>query len=278
MSAESESFPDFEKLIEAAPEFRAPLAVVQPSGDLIPITCESGKASVDARDLHSFLGVGKQFGTWITDRIEQFGFTEGHDFEKSKNLSFPKSGSTKARPQTLIEYTLSMDMAKELSMVERTEKGKQARQYFIACEKRMLEGQQSFHLPTTMEEVLVIALANEREKKKVEAQLAIAAPKAEALDLIAGAEGLMNITTAAKTLQIQPKRLFAFLDTNGWTYRHAGRSERLPYQSKISAGLMTMKAYRYTNAKTGEEQLVESSLITPKGLARLAELLTSAVA
>jgi len=102
-------------------------------------------------------------------------------------------------------------------------------------------------------------------------------PKAEALERIAGTDGLMNITVAAKTLQVPPKQLFGYLDTHGWTYRRPGNSERVPYQSKIFQGLMTMKAHPYTNAKTGEEQVAESSLITAKGLAKLAEALGKSV-
>lgn len=101
-------------------------------------------------------------------------------------------------------------------------------------------------------------------------------PKAAGLECIADCAGLMNITTAAKTLQVAPRALFSWLDTHGWTYRNG--ANRLPYQAKITAGLMTMKAFRYTNAKTGEEQVAESSLITAKGLAKLAALLGKAAA
>lgn len=82
---------------------------------------------VDARTLHAFLEVGKRFATWITDRIDRYGFSEGEDF-------FPKRGKTSnGRPAT--EYHITLDMAKELSMVERNDKGRQARRYFIECEK-----------------------------------------------------------------------------------------------------------------------------------------------
>jgi len=96
--------------------------------------------TVSARNLHSFLEVGKDFSNWIKDRISAFGFAEGQDFVIIENLSSPNSASSKSRPQTAKEYFLTIDMAKELSMVERNEKGKQARRYFIECEKRMMEG------------------------------------------------------------------------------------------------------------------------------------------
>ena len=97
-------------------------------------------------------------------------------------------------------------------------------------------------------------------------------PKAEALEKIAGCDGLMNITNAAKVLQVKPKDLFRYLDSHGWTYRRPGSSERVPYQNRIAQGYMVAKAHRGINDQTGEEFIKERALLTPKGLARLAEL------
>ncbi|WP_273790333.1 antA/AntB antirepressor family protein [Bartonella sp. CM31XJBT] len=93
--------------------------------------------TVNARELHAFMEIGKRFATWITDRINQYTFEEGKDFIKTQDLRFPKLGSAKSRAVTAIEYHLTLDMAKELSMVERNEKGRQARRYFIECEKKL---------------------------------------------------------------------------------------------------------------------------------------------
>jgi len=114
---------------------------------LIPMTrTEIGKATVptvNARDLHEFLEVQTRFNDWIERRIEEYDFEEDKDFCYSylssktaeddfySNLS--KSRSKIGRPSK--DYHLSVDMAKELSMVERNAKGKQARQYFIECER-----------------------------------------------------------------------------------------------------------------------------------------------
>lgn len=88
--------------------------------------------TVNARDLHRYLEVGKMFAHWIKDRIKQYGFVEGADYvvfaETGKNLQG-------GRPAT--EYHVSLDMAKELAMVERNERGRQARRYFIECERRL---------------------------------------------------------------------------------------------------------------------------------------------
>jgi len=82
----------------------------------------------DARDLHTFLGVGRFFSTWIKERIEQYGFTDGEDFLPVL------AKSTGGRPCQ--EYNLTLDMAKELAMVENNDQGRQVRRYFIAMERQ----------------------------------------------------------------------------------------------------------------------------------------------
>lgn len=100
------------------------------STELVLETRNIGAAAtetVDARRLHAFLEVRSEFRNWIKNRITDFGFEEGSDFTTTvKNY---RGGERR-------DYYVTLDMAKELSMVERNAKGKQARQYFIACEKR----------------------------------------------------------------------------------------------------------------------------------------------
>lgn len=77
----------------------------------------------NARELHSFLEVGKHFRTWIQDRIAKYNFVEGQDYVTVESLSRPDLGTAKSRAQITKEYHISTDMAKELSMVENNEKG-----------------------------------------------------------------------------------------------------------------------------------------------------------
>jgi len=86
--------------------------------------------TVNARELHEFLEVKRQFANWIQERIEQYNFCEGADYLINKIVS-------EYNQVVMIDYHISIDMAKELSMVERNEKGKQARQYFIQCENKL---------------------------------------------------------------------------------------------------------------------------------------------
>lgn len=88
--------------------------------------------TVNARDLHEYLEVGKMFANWIKDRIKQYGFVEGSDF-----VCLPVLESKGQGGHNRLDYHVSLDMAKELAMVERNERGRQARRYFIDCERRL---------------------------------------------------------------------------------------------------------------------------------------------
>lgn len=92
---------------------------------------------VSAKALHGSLGVGRDFTTWIKARIKQYGFKEDADYGIVEDLSSPVSGSAKARQQLGHDYLITLDMAKEMAMVERNEQGRAVRRYFIACEEKL---------------------------------------------------------------------------------------------------------------------------------------------
>lgn len=90
---------------------------------------------VNARDLHALLGVGKDFSTWIKDRIETYGFIEGEDYSPSLG-SGKNQGLSRFMPgHNRKDYRLSFDMGKEISMLENNYQGRKARRYFIQMEK-----------------------------------------------------------------------------------------------------------------------------------------------
>ena len=103
--------------------------------ELIKIKNDNGKQLVSGRELHEFLGVGRDFTTWIKGRISKYDFIENEDFTVVE--SFHQNGGKGGRPEK--DYIITIDMAKELSMVENNDKGKQARKYFIQCEKKLKE-------------------------------------------------------------------------------------------------------------------------------------------
>ena len=91
--------------------------------------------AVNARELHAFLEVGKDFSDWIKAQIERARLVEHRDFEIIEVLTSPKKGSTKARAQKAKEYALTLDAGKHIGMLSNTEKGYEVREYFITCER-----------------------------------------------------------------------------------------------------------------------------------------------
>ncbi|WP_343774430.1 phage regulatory protein/antirepressor Ant, partial [Brevundimonas nasdae] len=114
------------------------------------------------------------------------------------------------------------------------------------------------------------------DKMEMQAQIADLAPKADALDRIATAEGSLCITDAAKTLQVQPKVLFAFLRSHRWIYGRLGAAGDVAYQDKLASGLLEHKTTT-VHRSDGSEKVVTQCRVTPKGLARLAKELEPSV-
>ena len=218
--------------------------------------------TVNARELHQFLEVKSRFNDWINNRIRDFGFLENQDFVTvTKNLV--SGGSQK-------EIYLSIDMAKELSMVERNEKGKQARQYFIEMEKvaKSTDPMMLLNDPVYLRGAL--ATYSERVIELT--------PKAEAFDRLATkSEGAMNLTNAAKHLQMQPRAFNQFLFANGWIYKRTIGSAWIAYQDKLQRGYLEHKAHPVTQSD-GTEKIYPQVLVTAKGLAKLSTMLNKVAA
>lgn len=174
-------------------------------------TTETGEPSVSGRELHEFLGVKTLYKDWFP-RMVEYGFTEGKDFS-----SF-LSESTGGRPS--IDHLLTIDMAKEICMIQRTEVGKQARQYFIQVEK-------DYNSPEKiMARALRIAekeLSTLKLENKVQAQqIAELQPKATYYDLILQCPSLLSVTEIAKDYGLSAKGLNKILHENGVQYSQSG--------------------------------------------------------
>ena len=214
--------------------------------------------TVNARELHSFLEVSTRFSDWIQRRIDEYEFVENQDFiVLLKNEKKPIGG----RPQK--EVHISIDMAKELSMVERNEKGKQARQYFIEMEKvaKSTDPMMLLNDPVYLRGALSVY-----SERVIELT-----PKAEAFDRLATA------TEGAIHLQMQPRAFTQFLFAHGWIYKRAVGSAWIAYQDKLQRGYLEHKAHPVTQPD-GTEKIYPQVLVTAKGLAKLSTMLNKAVA
>ncbi|WP_082259663.1 phage antirepressor KilAC domain-containing protein [Gilliamella sp. Nev5-1] len=144
--------------------------------------------------------------------------------------------------------------------------------------------QSQLKLPTTKELALMVIQAeeeNERlmiENKTLGSQLEEMKPTVAAFDRIATkAEGSMCITDTAKHLQVQPRKFFQELNSMGWIYKRTGSHHWLGYQDKVKQGLLEHKITTVSRSD-GSEKIVEQVLITPKGLAKLSQILSQEIA
>ena len=216
--------------------------------------------TVNARELHAFLEVGRDFSNWIKARLETLGSVKNEDYLLTKIGEQLPSG-TKYK----IEYYLTLDVAKHLAMMEKNEKGLQIRQYFIECERKLREHQLKL-APKTFAEALR-AYADEVEAHEQTKQtLTIAEPKAQYFDNLVERNLLTNFTITAKEFGIKRKDLIDYLLVNKYVYRDA-HDNIVAYAAHVPT-LFEIKEF----AK--EKHAGTQTLVTPKGRETLRLLLT----
>lgn len=226
--------------------------------ELIRVDFTGERPAVSARELHEFLGVGSHFKDWFP-RMCEYGFAEGADYT-------PLIFEHPQNHQPTRDYAVSIDMAKEICMLQRNEKGKMARQYFLQLEK-------DWNSP---EKVMVRALqiADKKIKELEEHKLALEAEaKANApLVLFAkGVEGSSNsilVRDMSKILnqngiQIGGNRLFEWFRQNGYLIKQKGRDYNMPTQRSVEMGLFEIKETVVSH--TSGTQTHRTPLITGKG-------------
>lgn len=229
--------------------------------------------TANARDLHRELGVGKDFSTWVKTQIERASLVENEDF-----VVLTQKGGNLSGGRPAVDYHLTFDSAKHIAMMSGTPKGKEVRKYFIECERRARPAASDLLLPDfTNPAAAARAWADAIEQKQaievqaqqVTRQLALVAPKAEALDRISASDETLTFTQAAKLLGIKRDDLTKWLHANGWVYRQ--NASWVAYDAQIRAGRLVYKEAKYTDEKTGQEAHKPYCHMTQKGLTYLAE-------
>ena len=219
--------------------------------ELIPIIEHDGETAVNLRDLHDFLDVKRDFSNWAKQMFD-YGFIEGEDYVE---VLLAKNGEQVHGGHNRRDWAVTLDMAKEVSMIQRTEKGKQARQYFIEAEKKLHE---------TLDELEVAEryVAELKRNRELEAQAQIDAPKAEAYDTFIGADGTYSVGNVAKMLGTSQNKLFTELRNHGVLIAK-GAMRNTPYQQYMHH--FAVKAYSYTRSD-GNEGTSYTTRVQPSGV------------
>lgn len=220
--------------------------------ELIPINMnDPERITVSARDLHEFLEVKDPYRNWFP-RMCEYGFEEDKDFRTF--LCETSSG----RPKHDAEITI--DMAKELCMLQRNEKGKQARQYFIQLEN-------DWNSP---EKVMARALQIANKKLQVlEAKAEEDKPKVLFADSVAASHTSILIFDLAKILKqngvdIGGNRLFDWMRKNGYLVRRKGSDYNMPTQRSMEMGLFEVKETSVSHSD-GHISVNKTPKVTGKG-------------
>ena len=220
--------------------------------ELIKVDYSGEKPAVSERELHNFLEVETPYHKWFP-RMCEYGFTENEDYAVTDIFVHNPAGG----PQSMKDAALSIDMAKEICMIQRNEKGKIARQYFLALER-------DWNSP---EKVMSRALRYaEQELKKIKAinseltvDNQIMAPKAAYFDELVDRNLLTNFRETAKQLEIPPKKFVSFLLAKKFIYRDK-KGKLLPYEDKNSGLFEVKECFNEKTQWSGTQ-----TLITPKG-------------
>lgn len=213
--------------------------------ELIKISEYNGKKAVNARELHQFLESKQDFSNWIKNRIEKYDFVENQDYCSFNKIIEREIGAT-----SRIEYALSLDMAKELSMVENNEKGRLARKYFIECEKIAREGALASY---QIEDPIKRAerwIEEQKVRQALEAKNQEMQPKAQYFDELVERSLLTGFRDTAKEIGLKQGEFINLLIDKGYIYR-TPKGELRPI-AKYANDLFEMKDFKsVTNDHAG---------------------------
>lgn len=178
--------------------------------ELIKITEQDGRQVVSARELYDFLGLNKShYKRWYIKNIIENDFAEeGVDWV---GFAIMVNGNDTK------DFALTIDFSKKLSMLARTDKGERARNYFIACEKKL-----SAQIPQTFSEALMLAARQAEQLELQQAELQIQAPKVKYHDDVLQSSSLISTTTIAKELGMTANRLNTTLHDVGVIFKQNG--------------------------------------------------------
>lgn len=224
--------------------------------ELINITLnDSHEPVVSGRQLHEALGVNSNYTTWF-DRMTDYGFTENQDYILLSNFG----NQTGRGGHNKVDHVIKLDMAKEIAMIQRTDKGKEVRQYFIQVEK-------DFNSP---EKIMARALLMADKKvHKLEAQIEADKPKVLFADAVSASHTSILVGDLAKLIsqngyKIGGNRLFVWLRENGYLIKRKGSDWNMPTQRSMEMKLFEIKESTITHPD-GHISVSKTVKVTGKG-------------
>lgn len=233
--------------------------------ELIKVNYENDRPTVLARELHDFLEVKTAFKDWFP-RMCEYGFSQGVDFNPLKNEQVRLEGERQVT-RMIDDAQLTIEMAKEICMLQRNERGKQARQYFIQLEK-------DWNSPELVM-ARALKMANSRigslEERTIHLEQKIEQdrPKVVFADAVSVSKGVILIGDLAKILrqngvEMRQTRLFQWLRENGYLIKQKGSSYNMPTQKSMELGLFKIKETCVTHSD-GHTTLNRTTKVTGKG-------------
>ena len=231
--------------------------------DLIKIEVnENQEPVVNGRELHEALGVSTRYNDWFS-RMKEYGFTENADYVTITQKRVTAQGNE----TTFITHAIKLDMAKEISMIQRNEKGKEVRQYFIQVEKDFNSPEKIMAraLKIAENKLNVLQLENAEQKKTIEEQK----PKVLFATSVESAKNSVLLKDLAIVLKqngvdIGQNRLFQKLRELGYLCKQKGENWNLPTQKSMDLGLFEVKKTTITKP-TGETFTNTTPKVTGKG-------------
>lgn len=225
------------------------------------ITVNFDTQTVSARELYAELEVTDRFSRWF-ERMTAYGFTENEDFTSVKSYTVVNNGAERE----LQDYDLSVDMAKHICMVQRTEKAKEVRQYLIDLEKAWNTPEQVMARALKLADRTIEQLKS--DNKVLEQKIEQDKPKVIFSDAVSTSHTSILVGDLAKLIcqngvQIGQKRLFEWLRQNGYLIK-SGSSKNMPMQRYIEQGLFEVKESTVQNPD-GSVRITKTTKVTGKG-------------
>lgn len=220
--------------------------------DLIKINYDNDRPTVSARELHEFLEVETPYHKWFP-RMCEYGFRENEDFAVMDIFVHNPAGG----PQKQKDAAITIDMAKELCMLQRNERGKLARQYFLQLERDWNSPEKVMARALQIAEKKISTLTADLSKATV--QNTIMAPKADYFDELVERNTLTNFRETAKQLGVKQKAFINFLMERKFIYRDK-RGKLLPYADKNDGLFEVKECFNNATQWAGTQ-----TLVTPKG-------------